>query len=199
MRVAEAEGSESYPYDVLPQCIPGDEPRGKYVVIMDADTWVNGDLREVLPGPDEDISLRVANAWVERRIRRSEWAEVCAHFAVPMRPVFSNGIMACRGDIAALLRRDIPIFTALVRQQGALGRIPDPLHLRHRPPWWMSDQFALSIIVSEQGWRVRKLGRKLMSWNYVGEFGGTVHHLGKKVNPFAEESWEDFRQDNGDS
>ena len=200
VRVRLLEGSPpSYAYDILPGCIPADEPDSTFVIVMDADTWVNGRLQALLPRPGEDISLRVANVWNNGLLHREEWQGICDHFAVPYGPVYSNGIMACRGSLAAYLRRDLSMFTAIIRQQGALGNIVDPLHLRKRPPWWMSDQFALSILIAEQRWIVRPLDAQHISWNYRNERGGVVHHLGKNEDPLAEDRWSKYKQAVGDA
>ena len=186
-----------YPYGILPECIPVDEPADKWVVITNADTWIHGDLRKVLPGEGEDISLRLADTYARvkknKQLNMAEWHRVCVHFGVPPSPLYSNNLMACRGDVAAILHHELPIFTAVIRQQGALGNIPDPLRLK-RPPFWMADQFALSILAAERGWKVRRLTRREIAWNFVKERGGVVYHVGKKLNPFDPKRWPSFRE-----
>lgn len=194
VRVYEGEYG-AYPYNVLVSCIPANEPPERFVAIMDADTWVNGDLRSALPGPDEDIGLRVANVWTTKKLLdREAWWAICDAFEFDHVPVYSNGLMTCRGDAAAVLREELLIYTNVVRLGGQRGDFEDPLRLKHRPPWWMADQFALSLIVAKHGWRVREFGPEEISWNYKGESGGVVHHLGKKTNPFEPLRWKDWRQ-----
>ncbi len=192
-QVIELEGGE-YPYNIIPECIPADEPADKWVIVLDADTWIDGDIRQVLPGEGEDISLRVENQWAIGKLNKRDWRAICRHFGIGKCPVYCNGVMACRGDVAAILHRDLVPFTKAILEQGALGRIPDPLRLKHRPAWWMSDQFALSILVAERKWDVRRLGQPEFSWNFTNEDRGIVHHLGKVRNPLDKKRWKNFRQ-----
>jgi len=175
-----------------------------WVIVLDADTWVNGDVRGLLPGADEDLALRVANVWNQRdavfgtRKRRhwhqEDWEHICSWLGVPVVPLYTTGIVAFRGVLALEVKDNWEVLRAKVCRAGRRGKIKDPLHLPGRDPWWMANMYAMSLLISERGWRVRELHKAEVSWNFrAGEHGGIVHHLGKKRNPFDPKRWPNFR------
>jgi len=168
--------------------------REGWLCLMDADSWVNGNLA-ALVSPGMDIGLRVSKAYKDGHVNRQEWyATLEAYDVGHLAPIYSNGVMMMPWPTAAVLQRELWPTIKTVRESG----LPDPLHIPHRPAWWMADQYALSIICARHKWQVRQYGPADVSWNFAGEWGegnglGIVHHLGKKCDPFGAKQWPAFR------
>lgn len=164
-----------------------DGRRDEWCAILDADCWVNGSLAPLLDHP-EPINLRVANAWRKGQINHDEWWAICDRFRLSQVPVFSNGLILCRRYVATVLRAELLPWMERIRSCG----LPDPMHIKKRSEWWMRDQYALAAICATHAWPVGRLSAKDISWNFNGETGGIVHHVGKDFNPFTEAEWPQY-------
>ncbi len=187
LRLVEVDGGD-YPWGVMPQVLRADFPTD-WVIVLNADTWVNDDLRKLIPDGEYDLRLRVSRAWGSDRIGKRKWYDILHHFDLPFGPVYSNNLIVCRASVARQLQRVLPLWTRAIVECG----LPDPLNRKlikkSVPEWWMRDQFALSAYLASWPWRVNLLSRRELSWNFAREKGGIVHHLGTDVDPFGEKQW----------
>jgi len=174
----------------MPAALPGpdDEPT-EWVLVLDADTWVNGDLTQLLDGAQE-INLRVSRAWRGKDLDKQAWYAILDHFGLCHVPVYSNGVILCRWPIANMLHVGLHRAMGEIVESG----LPDPLHVPGRPAWWMRDQFALSGLVAGCGWKVGLFGSRKTSWDFAHEKPGLIHHVGKDVDPFEEREWPKYRK-----
>ncbi len=180
---------EPYPEGVVPLGFPNHPDYPGWCIILDADSWVWGDLRQVLPPAGYDLSLRLAKVNTIGAFSMVWWAAICKHFRLPIVPIYANGLIACGFEDAGILKDELHMWMRKIRAAG----LPDPLHLKHRPEWWMIDQFALAFLIAERSWRVRELGPDTYSWNYMKrERGGVVRHVGKH-DAMGERLWPQFR------
>ncbi len=185
------EADDDYPWGLHVRAMEEAQPCTKWVIVLDSDTWITGDLGALLPAESCDISLRPALAWEKGRIIHKGWWRICNAAGVPRVRVWANGVMAMRSDRVASLAEGIKRWMAWLPERG----LPDPARLMRvkdgvrRPDWWMRDQYALALTVAELGWSVRDLGPTELSLNYAREYDGIVHHVGKTKDLFANKDW----------
>ena len=194
VRIAEVDGGD-YPWGIWPAVLPGPDCGTPWVLMLDADTWVSGNLRRLFGAAfmsqDPDIYLRHSSAWTGGKIDAEKWQAILDHFKLPHVPVYSNGCILCRAQVSGVLRDELPVWTDAIRGCG----LPDPLtRFKGKPEWWMRDQFALAAIVAKYRWDVCELTARQWSWNWKEEPPGIVHHIGSDVDPFEENAWPRYRQ-----
>lgn len=193
IRIAEVPETD-YPWGVMTHVLPGADCPSEWVIMLNADTWVNGDLRGLID-ESADIRVRVSRAWRGDRLDRARWRALLDLYDLSdlsgsgTPPVYSNGLIVCRAAVSAELSAGLPWEMDRVVHSG----LPDPLDRdlisKDVPEWWMRDQYALSILIAKHGWRVSLLRPREWSFNFAHESGGIVHHLGTDVDPFGEKQW----------
>ena len=187
VRIAEVP-EEDYPWGVMTHVLPGADCPTEWVIMLNADTWVNGDLRELID-ESADIRVRPSRAWGSARLDQGKWYDILDGWGLPHVPVYSNNCIVCRRAVSDHLRSALGWWMDNISPAG----LPDPLNRdlisKPVPEWWMRDQYALSAIIADRRWRVSRLGKRQLSWNFAGESGGIVHHLGTDVDPFGEKQW----------
>jgi len=187
IRIAEVPEND-YPWGVMTHVLPGGDCPTEWVIMLNADTWVNGDLRELID-ENVDIRVRVSRAWGSDRLNKKRWYNILDSFGVCRGPIYSNNCFVCRRAVSDHLHSALDWWMGAITHIG----LPDPLNRalisKPVPEWWMSDQYALSAIIASRQWRATPLCRDELSWNFAGESGGIVHHLGTDVDPFGEKEW----------
>jgi len=188
IRIAEVDGGD-YPEGIWPEVLPGPECGTPWVLMLDADTWVNGRLEDIFKAGFGGLYLRVSSAWTGGKIDHQKWHRILEFFGLPLVPVWSNGLILCRWPHSKALRDELAFWQERIPRCG----LPDPLmRFKDKPEWWMRDQFALAAIISNHYWPVCELSARQWSWDWKDEPPGIVHHVGK-TDPFGDELWPRFK------